>query len=979
MRQTLLLLLILIYTSYSFCQKDIRLSYINYTLNNGLPSNELYTVFQDSKGFIWLGSDHGLARFDGKEFKTFTKEQGLTDNGVYGLQETKDGKIIANTFQGGLCVGDENGFKAINNNGYILNMNKLRKWRFIIDIDDKIWLNLYNYGVTILDPKKTTEFPFFTISDSLDFYFDKNDRYLFFAQNIKPEFSASVISGFPGYHAHRFAWKDLPQIYRDPFEANYLNGNVYLNHARDLVQLPIDRSKPIKRITYPTRITFVKRIENDLWVGLIGGGIDQYTVSGDSIHLAHHYFANLTITNAIKDKESNYWFSSIQSGVFFVPSIHFQNIAFRSDEFNKQRILCFQPDKDYLYACGNAAGQYRIDKNGDFVVIKDKIKLEDDITDFIVYKDSIISNTLITQVFAFNPFFFFSDEKVPFHTKLISKSPAGVIIAGYGGAVLMDKDLKPLWASQHINFSEKIESLLANDDSTYYLGAKGIIYHLKKNRQIDTFLHDKNLIDQRIKRISKINHKLLAVTTSSNGILLYDKTTKKLINNIKQGLASRTIEDLYVENDSTWWAATYNGISKINYSYKLNNYNILNLNTRLGLPSNEINCIIKFDDKIWAGTNNGIFRFDEKDLHDFNYTAPVFLTRMLVNNKPVNPDSISSFPFNYNNFEFEFTALSYRSLGKIRYEYRLMGLSDQWFTTEDPNIRFTGLKPGSYILNLRISDPSIYTYSKIISYSFHVRKPYYATTWFIILISAIIIGIVVLIVALYVNNIVTKSKSKYKILEAEQHALRSQMNPHFIFNVLNSIQASILENDKRNAVLFLSKFSVLIRRVLNNSKNPFVNLKEEIDVLRSYLEMEHFRMGDKLNFTIESELPLSSDSYSLPGFIIQPFIENAIWHGISPSEKKGKIDILFKEEGGHLICTIVDNGVGINYKSANTTKKGHTSIALKNIQERFDSLNKYMNIRTSFSIAEVYDDGNNVAGTRATIIFPLINETSSPL
>jgi hypothetical protein len=344
---------------------------------------------------------------------------------------------------------------------------------------------------------------------------------------------------------------------------------------------------------------------------------------------------------------------------------------------------------------------------------------------------------------------------------------------------------------------------------------------------------------------------------------------------------------------------------------------------------------------------------------------------MLVNNKAVNPDSVSTFAYNHNNFEFEFTALSYRSQGKIRYEYKLSGLSDQWFTTEDRNIRFTALKPGKYKLHLRISDPSIYTYSKTFSYQFEVYKPIYQTTWFILLIAAVVLGVITFIV----NNIISKSKTKYKILEAEQHALRSQMNPHFIFNVLNSIQASILENDKRNALLFLSKFSVLIRRVLNNSKNPFINLKDEIEVLQSYLEMEHFRMGDKLSFSIVSNLPQNFEYYSIPSFIIQPFLENSIWHGISPSPKQGQINLLFEEKDNHLICTVSDNGVGLNYNSNKDPNTNHISIALKNIQERFDSLNKYMKINTYFNITETYDDSGLVSGTRATIIFPLIKET----
>jgi hypothetical protein len=478
---------------------------------------------------------------------------------------------------------------------------------------------------------------------------------------------------------------------------------------------------------------------------------------------------------------------------------------------------------------------------------------------------------------------------------LISRTPENILIAGYGGAVLMDSNLKMLWATQEIGFREKVESVFTDKDSTTYLGAKGVIYKMK-DRRIDTFIMNKDIVNSRVKKIAHLQNGLFLLATKGYGILLYDTKANNSFRHINKGLASNIIEDIFIENDSIWWVASYYGISKVQYFAYTNTYTITNLNTKLGLPSNEINSIVKFDNRIWAGTNDGIFWFNENNIGDMHYSAPVFLSRLIVNNKPVNSDSGSVFPYNQNNFEFEFTALSYRSLGKIRYEYKLAGLSDQWFTTEDRNIRFTALKPGDYTLYLRISDPSIYTYSKTISYKFKVTKPYYATIWFILLVSAIVIAIIILIVGLWLNNIITKSKSRYKILEAEQQALRSQMNPHFVFNVLNSIQASILENDKRNAVLFLSKFSTLIRRVLNNSKNPSINLKEEIDVLKSYLEMEHFRMGDKLNFSIETSLSLNPEEYSIPGFIIQPFIENAIWHGISPSARQGMIEVIFEEK-----------------------------------------------------------------------------------
>ncbi len=974
MKQALTFFILLLAISGS-AQKEAQLSYFNYTLNNGLPSNETYCTFQDSRGFIWVGTDHGLARFDGNGFKVFTRRQGLTENNVYGVIETTDGRIIANTFHGGLCIGSENGFKPIKGNDYILDINKHYKWNFVRDDYNRIWINVFNHGNTILSDSSIVEHPFQTpFGDSADLYFSRANEYLFSSRNATAAFTADVAKSFPGSHSHRFAWKDLGDIYGEPYTAVYTKDYIIFHYGWHLKLLPLNRKKPVQTITFPTKITFQKRIDDKLWVGLLGGGVHLYAISADSIIFKRHFFATLTVARAIKDREGNHWFPTTQSGLFFVPSVNYKLIAFSNDEFEKQRITCFQADKNYLYACGNFGTQYRIDKNGNFITLKSDSRLEDDITGFIVRNEKIISNVEINELYKSNPIEKF--KSYPFHTKLISQTADGIITAGYGGAVILDKNLFPEWLTQQIGFGEKIESLFADKDSNCYMGAKGVIYRLR-NKKIDTFIIDPSLSSIIIKKLSKLSNNTLAVTTKGNGIMLYDMVSRKLIKVIRQGLASEIIEDLYIENDSTLWAATYNGICRIKYSAKLNTYTSTNLNTKLGLPSNEINCLVKFDNKIWAGTNNGVFWFNENDIGDLNYSAPVLLTRMLVNNKPINHDSVSSFAYNHNNFEFEFTALSYRSLGKIRYEYKLEGLSNQWYSTEDRNLRFMGLKPGRYSLHLRISDPGIYTYSKIISYDFEVRKPYYATTWFITLALTAIIGIAALIVLLYINNIVTKSKSKYKILEAEQHALRSQMNPHFIFNVLNSIQASILENDKRNAVLFLSKFSVLMRRVLNNSKNPFINLKDEIEVLRSYLEMEHFRMGDKLSFSIESHLPLSIESYSIPSFIIQPFIENAIWHGISPSKKQGTIDVAFEENNDQLICTVTDNGVGLNFKSNKNYKSKHDSVALKNIQERFDSLNKYMNIKTYFSIEELYDNDNNVAGTKATVIFPLIKENPS--
>ena len=206
-------------------------------------------------------------------------------------------------------------------------------------------------------------------------------------------------------------------------------------------------------------------------------------------------------------------------------------------------------------------------------------------------------------------------------------------------------------------------------------------------------------------------------------------------------------------------------------------------------------------------------------------------------------------------------------------------------------------------------------------------------------------------------------------------SLRSQMNPHFIFNALNSVNHFIAQQDERAANKFLSEFSQLMRLVLENSQEDFIPLQQEQDILSLYLKLEHYRFRDKFDYTIDVDASLNTEAMEVPPMLIQPYIENAVWHGLRYREEKGHLSLRFIKDNGQLVVEIKDNGIGRKRSAALKTaqQKKHRSTGLKNIRERLDILNKVY--KTHYRVA--IDDLPEGSGTEVRVYLPMKNHTGS--
>jgi LytS/YehU family sensor histidine kinase len=204
-------------------------------------------------------------------------------------------------------------------------------------------------------------------------------------------------------------------------------------------------------------------------------------------------------------------------------------------------------------------------------------------------------------------------------------------------------------------------------------------------------------------------------------------------------------------------------------------------------------------------------------------------------------------------------------------------------------------------------------------------------------------------------------------------ALRAQMNPHFIFNSLNSIQKYILQNDHFAASQYLTRFSILIRLILDHSNQNNILLSSELDLLKLYIEMEGLRFDNKFNYEIKVDTDINTDTTEVPSMLIQPYIENAIWHGLLHKEEKGNLLVAFKKgDGNNLIVTIQDDGIGrqkaADLKSKQALKK--KSYGMQITEDRIQIINQTQNINATCIVEDIKDTNGNGAGTKVILTIP---------
>jgi hypothetical protein len=366
-------------------------------------------------------------------------------------------------------------------------------------------------------------------------------------------------------------------------------------------------------------------------------------------------------------------------------------------------------------------------------------------------------------------------------------------------------------------------------------------------------------------------------------------------------------------------------------------------------------------------------------------TSAVYFNTIFINQKPfslntqVNELGELSLKYDQNTISIEAGIIDYysRKKGKIRYRLDQNGKEGEWQYPTDLIIRYESLSPGSYRLVVQSSNINNEFNSTQKILLINISSASWNTWWF----RTLAIATIILSVYLFYRRriaIIRKEEEKktainMQLSQLEMKALKAQMNPHFIFNCMNSINSYILENDKKKASDYLTKFSTLIRLILENSDKQKINLADELTMLETYIQLEQNRLDNKFDYHIDVDPFIKTTSFEIPSLILQPFVENAIWHGLIYKTGRGTINISIKKSSNQLICIIEDDGIGRSNAALLKQQQSvtHTSMGMKVTEDRLKILNQLNLEKASVKIVDLFNGSNESQGTRAEITIPI--------
>ena len=456
----------------------------------------------------------------------------------------------------------------------------------------------------------------------------------------------------------------------------------------------------------------------------------------------------------------------------------------------------------------------------------------------------------------------------------------------------------------------------------------------------------------------------LLVGTKGHGLLRYHPQNGKTITSLN-GLV---ITQVKLDKDGAIWAVSNNGLYKLNAQDSLQIEGVFSNLT--GLPSNSISDLAFWEDQCWISTPKQIITIPI-DFHNHEARPRVKIKSVVLNGQKVSLAALEDIPHNHE-LNIQFTAQNYLADRQTVYRYRL-NTRNRWIETNNHTLNFVDLAPDQYQVEIQTLQDNTH-WSPSTTILLGVTPPLYRRTWFLLLIFVLGLLIIYYIFQQRLNNLQREKERlalKEQVNQLKQQAYRAQMNPHFIFNCLGTIQGMVIgeEADKDKAVRLIASFSQLIRYALEASRQEQVVLKDEISLLKRYLQLEQQRFDNRFDFHFNIDPSIDLDWQSIPPMLVQPYVENAVLHGMEQKEGDGQITISYRKIDEQLKITIEDNGPGITYtkrlKEANKSKFSHRSAGMTITQKRIELLSSpYCTVR----IFEPKDQDGKVLGTTVELL-----------
>jgi ligand-binding sensor domain-containing protein/anti-sigma regulatory factor (Ser/Thr protein kinase) len=893
---------------------------IKYTTQQGLGHAVVYRIYEDKKGFLWFSTDNGLTRFDGENFKNFTEADGLRSSFIFGLTEN-DTTTILSTFGGGLQCTD----------GYTIDTVKslAPNIRFPVSVlqhKNAIWVVDRNLMLSKITADTTKSY---------------NQDIAYSTKKVISIFSFNDELYACSYGIYKY------NTAKDKFESVNFNWETDYGFAFTNYAIPLDeenilinsqsilignfKTKELKSIL-SGNFSFSSRNMLKLNDGsvLIAEGNGKLWHLPPTLDAAKVILEGPVLNDMFQDKQGGIWLATYGQGVWYLPGLQIKTFAITGlisphlNTINDTNVSVFSTSKRAIHIHPNASESFedkstKIEFNAGVRYFQKNKLTNETIIGNLATIIRIRGNMIDTLRFVSTQSTFLTDSKGNYW--------AGMRM----GLVKVDASFTMAQPIKQFK-DDIIRSLSDGFNETILVGThRGLfLYNQEQQHQL------KPIIEEAINDIVRDYRRNLFWIATNNGLFTLDGN-----NQVKKVFPDLRFNAITADKYGNLWGATPEGL----LLYREKHFSILNRYS--GIPNDLFDITYtENNDKLYvlSSTDVSVFEVGSWMAAYRPFPLKIIVSEQLADGSPIKAENkIRILPANTQSIVVQCSA----GYGYSNHEVSM------WYSVNDGpwvnagklrRLSFLQLPYGEFTVKLKFQDAINNTSSPTETLLFKIEKPFYRQLWAILLGSFLFITLLSVCIVLLYKAVIRAKIKKFiedqRKSELEQKVLRNMLNPHFLNNAINSIQLFVTRNDQRKTLGYLSKFARLMQVNLELLESSRISLEKELKNIELYLEFEKLRFEGRLQYTITYANELSLTQWKVPSLVLQPFVENAIWHGILPKEKGGTVSIFLQEEDDILKITIEDDGIGLETSRANKqTLPGKTSRGTFIIAERFELLN----------------------------------------
>ncbi len=961
-----------------------------FTVDDGLPSSHVYEVKQDKQGFYWICTNRGLTKYDGYSFEVVNSDKNSFSNDIWWTYEDQGGKLWTLSTGTNLWYLENDSFKtkALNFEG---NARDISFRKIVQDNSGYYWLivgsRFYSFKN---DEFNMHRLPYFELDKKIGFpsmHYNKAGEVFFVSLGPLTIWGAGSKGKVHKLYEYDINIYGASHVLEGPGSYNEANTTLIFNTYDSLYTVRKDQLVgyydgqihnlglfPSAHKLNATSYKVLKVGDKYAFINSTG----SFMTNSSFVHLPEYDFmANYNINTVYEDHEGSIWISTTDQGLLYLTKDALAATSFEYIEGLDSEVVGIETDRNGVKWAAFKNGNVISYANG--TLKKYFVKpINNRDKNWFLRDIKVVEGLLILAVGNYEIQVFEIDENSniidePFlvneldhnHTKTINKGTNGnLYITTFAKVYELELD-KGQPAKMSIFSNQRALAASANKHGELIVSSFGGL-HICKESETKLLSYD-----MQTKRIEPDANNNLWLILKSHGAY---KVIGDTILPIK-ALEDIIINDVYFEEDTALWVASNNGLIQFYFDEEAREYTYnRKLTLAHGLLTNEVTSVATDSEYLYVGTTKGFNVIKRKRLSRISSGYQVLLSNVSSKGQKIGIATNYELSPDQNALEIDYVYISPKSAGHITYEYMLEGIDFDWKQTNETSVSYPFLPAGNYTFLLKAKDINGTSSSETVQLNITVNEYWWKTTWFRLTLLFVFLVSVIVIFRIRIRQLQKRERERTemnnRIAELKLKALQSQMDPHFVFNVLNSIQEYFISNNVEAANRYLSDFSKLMRLFLDASDEKYIALNKEVKLLTLYIELERMRINNKFEYKFILAEDIELDELYVPSMLVQPLIENAIKHGLKHKEKGGRLLIEINEmENGSILIAVEDNGVGREKsKEINKTiRKDHKSKASAIITERIEIINSSTEGEINLKYIDLKDVENSACGTRAEL------------